>query len=154
MRKRKQSSSPPVIKVNLSDVHGCGVYAARFIKKGTRIIEYTGQRIPDEKTAAAGKSPHTFYFGLENGFVIDPVIGGNEARWINHSCEPNCEAIEEEDRVFIYAMRNIESGEELFYDYALEIDEPVTERARKQYQCLCGHPSCRGTMLGLEDAAA
>jgi len=89
-------------------------------------------------------------FGLTNGKdVIDPEIGGNEARWINHCCEPNCEAIEEDDRIFIYAMRNIEPGEELFYDYSLEIDEPITKDAKKQYECFCGNDKCRGTMLGL-----
>lgn len=141
------SARSPIIKVSSSGVHGLGVYATGFIRKGTRIIEYTGKRVPDENAAGDKKSPHTFYFGLENGLVIDPVIDGNEARWINHCCEPNCEAIEESDRIFIYAMRNIEPGEELFYDYSLEIDEPITAKAKKLYECLCGNESCRGTML-------
>jgi SET domain-containing protein len=130
-------------------VHGRGVYATRFIPKGTRVIEYTGQRVPWQATADDEKDPHTFIFGLENGEVIDPTIGGNEARWINHCCDPNCEAIEEDDRIFIYAKRNIERGEELFYDYALEIDEPVTEQLRSTFACHCGSPNCRGTMLAL-----
>lgn len=153
MQENNHSPTSPHIKVDDSDVHGRGVYATDPIKKGTRIIEYTGERIPDQQIARNDTSAHTFYFGLDNGLVIDPRVGGNEARWINHSCKPNCEAIEEEDRVFIYALRNIRSGEELFYDYALEIPEPVTERAKKQYQCFCGNPSCRGTMLGLDNAA-
>jgi len=93
--------------------------------------------------------PHTFNFGLESGEVIDPMIGGNDARWINHCCNPNCEAIEEDDRIFIYAKRNIEGGEELFYDYALEIDEPMTEQSKSKFACHCGSPNCRGTMLSL-----
>jgi len=79
--------------------------------------------------------------------VINPEIGGNDARWINHSCDPNCEAIEEDDRIFICAIRDIEAGEELFYDYALEIDEPITEESKKKYACRCGSSNCRGTML-------
>lgn len=133
--------------VRQSGVHGLGVFATRFIKKGSRIIEYTGKRVPDENATHDKNSPHTFYFGLENGLVIDPMTGGNEARWINHCCEPNCEAIEEDDRIFIYAMRSIEAGEELFYDYSLEIDEPITARTKEFYECLCGNESCRGTML-------
>ena len=150
MPKRNDYSSPNLIKVSASPVHGRGVYAGDFIKKGTRIIEYTGKRMPDQNNANDDDGSHTFYFGLDNGLVIDPRIGGNEARWINHSCAPNCEAIEEKDRIFIYALRNIEPGEELFYDYALEIEEPITEEAKQRYACFCRQPGCRGTMLGLD----
>ena len=128
-------------------MHGRGVYAAKLIKKGTRIIEYTGRRVTDAEAPDDKGSSHTFNFGLSNGKVIDPTLDGNEARWINHACDPNCEAIEVKNRVFIHALRDIDVGEELFYDYSLEIDEPVTERAKKQYGCLCGASDCRGTML-------
>ena len=73
----------------------------------------------------------------------------NDARWINHSCDPNCEAIEEDDRIFIDALRDIQAGEELFYDYALEIDEPITEESKKKFACHCHSPNCRGTMLDI-----
>ncbi len=140
-----------LIEVRQSDIHGRGVYASRLIRKGKRIIEYTGERIPDENIDDDDESSHTFYFALSNGKVIDPAVkGGNDARWINHSCEPNCEAIEEGNRVFIYALRNIQPGEELFYDYSLQVDGRVTRKEKKQYQCLCGQNSCRGTMLDLE----
>ena len=79
--------------------------------------------------------------------MINPEIGGNDARWINHSCDPNCEAVEEDDRIFIDALRDIQAGEELFYDYALEIDEPITEESKKRFACYCHSPYCRGTML-------
>ena len=139
------------IVVRQSDIHGRGVYAARFIAKGRRIIEYTGERIPDENIDDDTGSSHTFYFALSNGKVIDPAVtGGNDARWINHSCEPNCEAIEERNRVFIYALRDIHPGEELFYDYSLQVDGKVTRKEKKQYACLCGEESCRGTMLDVE----
>ena len=130
-------------------MHGRGVYATRSIAEGTRIIEYTGQRVSWEAAPDDENDPHTFNFGLESGEVIDPTIGGNDARWINHCCNPNCEAIEEDDRIFIYAKRNIEGGEELFYDYALEIDEPMTEQSKSKFACHCGSPNCRGTMLSL-----
>ena len=148
MPKKSKSRKRAVrIEVRESGVHGHGVYAMQSIPKGTRIIEYTGQRVSWEAAPNDEDDPHTFNFGLENGEVINPEIGGNDARWINHSCDPNCEAIEEDDRIFIDAMRDIQPGEELFYDYALEIDEPITEESKKKYACQCRSSKCRGTML-------
>jgi SET domain-containing protein len=137
------------LEVRASRVHGLGVFATKSIRKGTRIIEYTGKRILWNDVPNDLDDAHTFLFGLDNGkIVIDPSIGGNEARWINHSCQPNCEAIEEEDeRVFIYALRDLRPGEELFYDYALEVDEPVTRETEQESKCFCGTSRCRGTML-------
>ena len=139
------------IEVRQSGVHGQGVYAVQPIRKGTRIIEYTGERVSWEAAPDDENDPHTFNFGLENGTVINPEVGGNDARWINHSCDPNCEAVEEGDRVFIYALRQIRAGEELLYDYQLEIDEPITQASREKFACHCGAPNCRGTMLGLKE---
>ena len=103
----------------------------------------TWESVPDESD-----DPHAFLFGLDDGtIVIDPTIGGNEARWINHSCDPNCEAIEEGGRVFIYALRDIRPGEELVYDYQLEVDEPRTKEVERESECYCGAANCRGTML-------
>ena len=90
---------------------------------------------------------HTFYFHIDEEHVIDAKYGGNAARWINHACEPNCEAEEIDGRVFIKALRDIAPGEELFYDYGLVIDERYTPKLKKQYACRCGSPKCRGTML-------
>src|ERR1044071_9186299 len=137
------------IEVRQSNVHGRGVYATQFIPKGRRIIEYKGEAVSWEAAPDDPDNPHTFNFGLENGEVINPEIGGNDARWINHSCDPNCEAVEEDDRIFIDAIRDIEAGEELFYDYALEIDEPITEESKKKFACHCRSSKCRGTMLDL-----
>ena len=148
-KKSKTRQAVRRIDVRESAVHGRGVYATRLIPEGTRIIEYTGQRVSWERAADEENDPHTFIFGLDNGEVIDPTIGGNDARWINHCCDPNCEAIEEDDRIFIYATRDIEAGEELFYDYALEIDEPVTDESKRKFACHCGSANCRGTMLSL-----
>ncbi|PYJ52683.1 MAG: hypothetical protein DME83_04595, partial [Verrucomicrobia bacterium] len=128
---RSAQLSPP-LEVRRSGVHGRGVYATQFILEGTRIIEYTGQRVSWEDAPNDESNPHTFNFGLESGEVINPEIGGNEARWINHCCDPNCEAIEEDDRIFIYALRDIEPGQELFYDYAMEIDEPITKKLENE----------------------
>ena len=147
---KKTKTRKPVrrIEVRESRVHGRGVYAIKLIPKGARIIEYTGKRVLWEHAPDDLADPHTFLFGLDNGTeVIDPTTGGNEARWINHSCDPNCEAIEEDERVFIYALRDLQPGEELFYDYALQVDEPVTREVAEGWKCFCGSSRCRGTML-------
>jgi hypothetical protein len=148
-KKSKTRNRAVRIEVRESAVHGRGAYATHFIRKGTRIIEYTGQRVSWEDAPDDENDPHTFNFGLENGEVINPDVGGNDARWINHCCDPNCEAIEEDNCIFIYAMCDIEPGEELFYDYAMEIDEPITEESKRKFACHCGAANCRGTMLAL-----
>lgn len=149
-------SSKPWHTLRTSKIHGTGVYAARKIPAGTRIFEYVGEIISaDEADRRHPVNPddpfHTFFFALGNGTVIDGNVGGNDAKWINHSCEPNCETEESDDfRVFIVALRDISRGEELYYDYGLVLDERLTKTVKEQYRCLCGTPSCRGTMLALK----
>ncbi len=141
------------IQVRKSGVHGKGVFALRPIAKGESIIEYTGEIIswPEalRRHPHDPKDPnHTFYFSLDDGsHVIDAKHGGNASRWINHACEPNCEADETEGRVFIKALRKLKPGEELFYDYGLVIAERYTAKLKKEYECRCGSQLCRGTML-------
>ncbi|MBT9491612.1 MAG: SET domain-containing protein-lysine N-methyltransferase [Paucibacter sp.] len=140
------------IQVRHSGVHGRGVYAVAAITAGEVLIEYTGERISwDEAMDRHPHDPaqphHTFYFHIEDGRVIDALFGGNSSRWINHACDPNCEADEENGRVFIKALRDIFPGEELFYDYGLTIDERYTAKLKKEFACHCGSPVCRGTML-------
>lgn len=140
------------IEVRQSGVHGKGVYAISPIAEGERIIEYKGETISWKE--ALKRHPHdpedpnhTFYFSLDEGGVIDAKFGGNRARWINHACTPNCEAQEKKGRVFIHALTDIAAGDELFYDYGLVIDAPYTKALKKEFECRCGSPDCRGTML-------
>lgn len=145
----------PKIVVKTSRIHGRGVYAGRPLKKGERVIEYKGERITwkqaDRRPPSDPDDPnHTFFFSLEDGkYVIDANVGGNAARWINHACDPNCESSEEDGRVYISAIRDIKAGEELFYDYALVVEERVTPTLKREFKCLCGAKECRGTMLQL-----
>jgi uncharacterized protein len=151
------SSDRPIkgrrIQVRRSGVHGKGVFALQTLEPGETLIEYTGQVIDwDEAMARHPHDPshpdHTFYFQIDGGKVIDALYGGNASRWINHACEPNCEADELPDgRVFIKALRPIGPGEELFYDYGLMLDERYTPAVKKRFACHCGSPLCRGTML-------
>ncbi len=151
------SKSPPRssgrrIQVKRSGVHGKGVFAAAPIGCDEAIIEYTGEVI--DWPEALRRHPHdpsdphhTFYFSLDGGWVIDAKHGGNSSRWINHACQPNCQADEVDGRVFIRALFALKPGDELFYDYGLVLDERQTAKLKKQYTCRCGTPACRGTML-------
>src|SRR5438094_9969112 len=137
----------PLIQVRQSAVHGRGVFAARPIRKGRRIIEYTGRRVAWKSIPAEVNDTHTFLFGINDGTdVIDPEIGGNEARWINHYCDPNCEAVEADDgRVVIHALRNNRPGEACYYDYQLQVDEPVTREVKAEDACAWWRTNWRGT---------
>jgi len=146
----------PWHEVRRSTLHGTGVFARRDIPAGTRILSYAGERISAEQADA--RHPHnpddpfhTFFFALSSGMVIDAGRRGNDARWINHCCEPNCQAQESADgkRVVILALRDIVAGEELFYDYGLVMPGRITAQMKRDYRCLCATPSCRGTMLAL-----
>jgi uncharacterized protein len=139
--------------VRSSGIHGRGVFATALIKRGTSIIEYKGKRSSwDDAMERPDSDPddpaHTFMFEIDDGRVIDARIRGNAARWINHSCQPNCTTQEtDKGRVFIEAKRKIQPGEELTYDYRLTIDGKLTKKERAQYVCRCGTPRCRGTLL-------
>ena len=140
------------IQVRRSGVHGKGVYALQPLGKGATIIEYVGERITWPQALKRHPSNpddpnHTFFFHLDDRCVIDAGVGGNAARWINHACNPNCEADETDGRVFIKALRTIKPGEELFYDYGLSIDDRYTPKLKAEYACRCGARKCRGTML-------
>ena len=159
-RKRSGAAAKPVrpYVVRRSGIHGRGVFATRTIRKGTDIIEYRGERITmkaaDRRPASDPDNPyHTFLFELDDGRVIDAAVRGNAARWINHSCAPNCEPYEDDEgRVYIAAKRTIRKGEELAYDYRLNVEGRITKAMREAYACHCGAPRCRGTMLGRKPA--
>jgi uncharacterized protein len=146
------------IQTRRSGVHGKGVYAVADLAEGETLIEYVGEIIdwPEalRRHPHDPKDPnHTFYFHIDEDHVIDANVGGNSSRWINHSCKPNCEADIDDGRVFIRAKKNIEAGQELFYDYGLVIDEPYTPELLKQYPCWCGAKKCRGTLLAPQEKA-
>jgi len=142
-----------------SPIHGNGVFAAKDMPKGVRVIEYKGRRLTHVQAnrmfANDSDSGHTFLFTLNEKFLIDGGEGGNDARWINHSCAPNCEAwvIENKqgdklrDRVVIETRRAIRKGEELTYDYGITLEERQTPRLKRIWQCKCGSKKCTGTML-------
>ena len=150
-----ESTTPPdrdFIRVGPSSIEGTGVFAKRAIPRGTRIIEYLGARRSLESLVidvANGRQPSVYLIHLHEGMVIDGSIDGNDARFINHSCDPNCEIYIFGDRLYAYAMRDIDQAEELTFDYALHTPSGVAAKKSraKDHSCNCGSPNCRGTML-------
>jgi SET domain-containing protein len=156
-----QNGREPLYVVRQSGIHGRGVFANRRIRKGTRILEYIGERIDNDEADrryddTKMKRHHTFLFTLDKDTVIDGAIerGGGDASYINHSCDPNCEAVITRKRIFIHALRTIEPGTELAYDYQYERTGENDEELEKFYVCRCGSDNCRGTIMKPEKKPA
>jgi len=144
----------PLYVVRNSPIHGRGVFAVRYIRKGTRIVEYKGQRITNKEADrryddTKMRRHHTFLFTLDRKTVIDGAIsaGGGDASYINHSCDPNCEAIISGEKIFIHAIREIYPGAELTYDYQYERTGKNDAKLEKFYVCKCGAQNCRGSIM-------
>jgi uncharacterized protein len=152
MKKPPSRRRTPLFEVRHSPIHGYGVFAARRIRKGTTVVEYLGDRVShaqaDERYE--DKDPndnHTFLFTVDAKTVIDGGVNGNEARYINHGCDPNCESTTRNKRIFIDAIRTIQPGEELAYDYQIQRDSDDAPNVDEVFACRCGAKSCRGSML-------
>lgn len=142
----------PLFEIRPSPVHGFGAFAVRPIPVDTRLIEYAGARLTpaeaDERYPdVPGEDHHTYLFAIDDEVVIDASLDGNDARFINHSCDPNCDAVVENDRIWIETIRDVAVGEELAYDYAFILPERHTPAAKRRYPCNCGSSTCRGTIL-------
>lgn len=147
------------IAARRSPIHGNGVFALIDIPKGVELIEYRGKLLTqaqaDRKYANTSDSGHTFLFTLNEKYVIDANLDGSIARWINHSCAPNCKAFVHEhasgdprkDRVIIESLRTLRAGEELTYDYGIVLEERLTPRLKEIWACRCGARNCCGTLL-------
>jgi hypothetical protein len=149
---KKRASRLPLFEVRHSRVHGYGVFAARRIRKGTTVIEYLGDRVSHDEADARyeDKDPndnHTFLFTVDSKIVIDGGVGGNEARFINHGCDPNCASTAQNKRIYVEAIRTIQPGEELVYDYQIERDPEDPPNVDEIFACRCGAEMCRGSML-------
>lgn len=149
---KKRANRRPLFEVRHSPIHGHGVFAVRRIRKGTTVVEYLGDRVSHEQADARyeDKDPndnHTFLFTVNSKIVIDGGSGGNEARFINHGCDPNCESTTVEKRIFIEAIRTIQPGEELAYDYQIQRDTDDPPNVDEIFACRCGAVACRGSML-------
>lgn len=149
---RRIEARPDMIEVRASPLHGQGVFALRRIRKGTRIIEYLGDRVSHREADRRyenknSKDGHTFLFIVDRGVVVDGGSNGNASRYINHGCDPNCESTIEDRRIFIEAIRTIRPGEELTYDYQIGRDRDDPPNVDEIFACRCGAAKCRGSML-------
>jgi hypothetical protein len=149
---KKSASRQPLFEVRHSPIHGYGVFALRKIRKGTTVVEYLGERVSHARRIRRyeDKDPndnHTFLFTVDSKTVIDGGVNGNDARYINHGCDPNCESTTLKKRIFIEAMRTIQPGEELAYDYQIERDPDDPPNVDEIFACRCGAAKCRGSML-------
>ena len=136
-----------------SPIQGVGAFAIQDIPKGTRIIEYTGEKISNAEADRRAKVEeesgrhHTFLFVLNQRQCVDGAVGGNESIFINHSCDPNCETEISRGRIWVHSMKAIPAGEELTYDYAYDYEKDYTEKDLLHYACRCGSPKCRRTIV-------
>jgi hypothetical protein len=149
----KPTNPPLRTFVRRSPIHGRGVFAKVDIPKGERVIEYKARKITwaqaDRWYADDESKPsHTFLFTLDDKYVLDGNKDANSARWINHSCSPNCESDIVDGRIWIESIRNIKAGDELFYDYNITLETPHTPAEKRRWSCRCGSKNCRGTLLG------
>ena len=151
----RMSGSLP-FEVRPSPMQGLGAFATRRIPAGVRLIEYAGQRLTPAEAEAKypevpGERHHTYLFAIDDDdgaeVVVDAAVDGNEARFINHSCDPNCDAVVEHGRIWIETIRDVEPGEELAYDYAYILEERHSPAAKRRFPCHCGTARCRGTIL-------
>jgi uncharacterized protein len=141
-----------LVEVRRSKVHGQGAFATAPISKGMRLIEYLGERVSHKEADRRYESKdandnHTFLFIVDSRTVIDAGVDGNDARFFNHSCDPNCESVIENGRVYIEAVRGVAPGEELTYDYQIQREDDDPPGIDEIFACRCGAPQCRGTML-------
>ena len=156
-KSRSATSSTPHLRVSASGVHGLGAYATRALPAGAFLGLYEGRRYTPEQIAAKTWNDQlTYLFMLSNDETIDGGKGGNATRHLNHSCDPNCEAVEaydDKDRMVLrfQTLRAVRSGEELFIDYSLTCDEGC---GPEDFPCHCGAANCRGTMLAPPEPAS
>jgi SET domain-containing protein len=150
--KKRATTRKPLFEVRHSRIHGYGVFALRRIRKGTMVIEYLGDRVShalanERYKDKDPKDGHTFLFTIDAKTVIDAGVNGNEARFVNHGCHPNCQTVNTGRRIFIEALRTIQPGEELAYDYQIQRDDDDPADVDVIFACRCGAKSCRGSML-------
>ncbi|MGO8698912.1 MAG: SET domain-containing protein [Limisphaerales bacterium] len=127
-----------------SPIQGLGGFAKSAIPAGSRVIEYVGERITKGESARRCEAMNWFIFGLDDEFDLDGNVERNPARFLNHSCAPNCEAICEEGRIWIVALRDIRSGEEITFNYGYDLED------YQEHPCHCGAPECVNYIVAAE----
>jgi uncharacterized protein len=129
---------------NSSPIHGIGGFAHEDIAAGTRVIEYVGEKITKEESLARCQRSNEYIFAIDDSHDLDGNVDGNPARFLNHSCEPNCEAQFIEGRIWIVAIREVRAGEELMFNYSYDLTD------YREHPCRCGAKTCVGFIVAEE----
>jgi hypothetical protein len=135
---------PDNLQIAPSPIHGLGGFASGFLPRGARVVEYTGEKITKAESLRRCEAQNWFIFGLDDEFDLDGNVAGNPARFLNHSCAPNCEAVCEAGRVWIVALRDIQPGEEITFNYGYDLED------YREHPCHCGSPGCAGYIVAEE----
>jgi SET domain-containing protein len=133
-----------LVRFNHSPIHGQGVFAKIHIPGGACILEYKGEIIDKKESARRCEQNNVYIFSLNDRHDIDGNVDWNPARFVNHSCSPNCEAVLEEDHIWLIASRDIKAGEELLFNYGFDVED------YRDYPCRCGSPNCVGFIVAEE----
>lgn len=131
-------------EVKPSSIHGQGVFARRDIPADTRVLEYIGERLTKAESLHRRKQGNFFVFIVTDQFDIDGAVDWNPARFINHSCTPNCDARMEDEHIWIIARRDLRAGEELSFNYGYDLQD------YEEHICCCGAQGCLGYMVAEE----
>jgi SET domain-containing protein len=151
----KENNKNEFIIIKESEIHNKGIFAAKDIQTGTKIIEYIGDKVTKEESdrradaqlekAEKNHSEGMVYiFELNETYDIDGNVPENDAKWINHSCNPNCDINNDGEHIWIIAKRDIKSGEELFYNYGYDPED------FEDHVCKCGSDNCIGYIVDEE----
>ena len=133
-----------ILEFKPSAIHGVGVFARRDIAAGAMLIEYVGKKITKEESLRRCAENNAYIFALNAEQDIDGSIGWNPAKFINHSCAPNCDAENVDGQIWILARRGIKAGEELTFNYGYDFE------SYREHPCRCGHPACAGYIVAEE----
>jgi hypothetical protein len=132
---------PDHLRTGPSPIHGLGGFAKHDLAQGTRVVEYVGQKISKAESLRRCEQGNWFIFSLDDQFDLDGGFEGNPARFLNHSCAPNCEAVCSDGRIWIVARRDIQAGEEITFNYGYTLEE------HREHPCRCGAPECAGYIV-------
>lgn len=141
LRKSRRCQLSPYVEARSSRIHGRGVFATAPIKRDAEIIEYTGEKISKSEADRRQQTHGVYIFTLNSRVDVDGAVGGNGAHLINHGCAPNAEALIDENRIVICALRRIYPGDEITYDYGFDADD------YEDHPCHCGSRECIGFIV-------
>lgn len=133
-----------MIRIAPSPIHGLGGFASAPLPRDARVVEYLGEKIARGESVRRCESGNQFVFALDNEFDLDGDVPWNPARFLNHSCAPNCEAVCQDGHIWIVASRDISPGEEITFNYSYDLEN------YRDHPCHCGAPGCLGYIVAQE----